>query len=132
MACGGNPAARTPILQSQPVPALQRQVSGSSLPQAISENIVQWGRLLPLRTRRGVLHLQGAGRPPAYAGGSEHPIPETPMSPLMIRIFTLVGIALAAASMQLRARAGALPATHAVQPTAAAAAQPLAPDHRPD
>jgi hypothetical protein len=32
------------------------------------------------------------------------------MSPLMMRIFTLVGIALACASMQLKARAGELPA----------------------
>jgi hypothetical protein len=32
------------------------------------------------------------------------------MSPLMMRIFTLVGIALACASMQLKARAEALPA----------------------
>ncbi len=30
------------------------------------------------------------------------------MSPLMMRFFTLVGIALAAASMQLKARAGTL------------------------
>jgi hypothetical protein len=30
------------------------------------------------------------------------------MSPLMIRLFTLVGIALAAASIQLKARAGTL------------------------
>lgn len=32
------------------------------------------------------------------------------MSPLMMRFFTLVGIALAAASMQLKARAEPLPA----------------------
>lgn len=32
------------------------------------------------------------------------------MSPLMMRFFTLVGIALAAASMQLKARADTLPA----------------------
>jgi hypothetical protein len=31
------------------------------------------------------------------------------MSPMMIRIFTLVGIALAAASLQLKARAGTHP-----------------------
>jgi hypothetical protein len=31
------------------------------------------------------------------------------MSPLMMRIFTLVGIALAAATMQLKARADSLP-----------------------
>lgn len=31
------------------------------------------------------------------------------MSPLLIRIFTLVGMALAAASMQMRARAETLP-----------------------
>jgi hypothetical protein len=38
------------------------------------------------------------------------------MSPLMMRFFTLVGIALAAASMQLKARAEQLPAppVHAV------------------
>jgi hypothetical protein len=35
------------------------------------------------------------------------------MSPLMMRLFTLVGIALAAASMQLRARADTLPGTQA-------------------
>ena len=33
------------------------------------------------------------------------------MSPLMMRIFTLVGIALACASMQLKARADELPAS---------------------
>ena len=32
------------------------------------------------------------------------------MTPLMMRIFTLVGIALAAASMQLKARAGTVDA----------------------
>jgi hypothetical protein len=31
------------------------------------------------------------------------------MSPLMMRLFTLVGIALASASMQLKARADSLP-----------------------
>lgn len=46
------------------------------------------------------------------------------MSPLMMRIFTLVGIALAAASMQLKARAE-LPATpQAPQVQCAVAAQP--------
>ena len=35
------------------------------------------------------------------------------MSPLMMRFFTLVGIALAAASMQLKARADTLAATQA-------------------
>ena len=35
------------------------------------------------------------------------------MSPLMMRFFTLVGIALAAASMQLKARADVLPAAPA-------------------
>lgn len=54
------------------------------------------------------------------------------MSPLMMRIFTLVGIALAAASMQLKARADVVPTRTAFQPPAAAAAQPFAPDHRPD
>lgn len=43
------------------------------------------------------------------------------MSPLMMRFFTLVGIALAAASMQLKARAETLPAAGA-QPVAAHAA----------
>ncbi|MDB5897167.1 MAG: hypothetical protein JWP41_769 [Ramlibacter sp.] len=38
------------------------------------------------------------------------------MSPLMMRFFTLVGIALAAASMQLKARAQTLPAPHTQQP----------------
>ena len=42
------------------------------------------------------------------------------MSPLMMRIFTLVGIALAAASMQLKARADSLP--QAAVPCAAASA----------
>ena len=41
------------------------------------------------------------------------------MSPLMMRFFTLVGIALAAASMQVKARAEA-PATQQVQSVAAA------------
>lgn len=51
------------------------------------------------------------------------------MSPLMMRIFTLVGIALAAASMQLKARAELVPASHACQPlTAAAAAAQRGPD----
>jgi hypothetical protein len=45
------------------------------------------------------------------------------MSPLMMRFFTLVGIALAAASMQLKARAESLPGAQA-QPTQAAAATP--------
>lgn len=42
------------------------------------------------------------------------------MTPLMMRIFTLVGIALAAASMQLKARADILPAPAAVQAAAPA------------
>jgi hypothetical protein len=42
------------------------------------------------------------------------------MSPLMMRFFTLVGIALAAASMQLKARADNLPAKP-VAPLAVAA-----------
>ena len=37
------------------------------------------------------------------------------MSPLMMRFFTLVGIALAAASMQLKARADVLPGAQAQQ-----------------
>jgi len=37
------------------------------------------------------------------------------MSPLMMRFFTLVGVALAAASMQLRAHADTLPAMDAAQ-----------------
>ena len=40
------------------------------------------------------------------------------MSPLMMRIFTLVGIALAAASMQLKARAADVSARQACQPPA--------------
>lgn len=42
------------------------------------------------------------------------------MTPLMMRIFTLVGIALAAASMQLRARADTLPQPAAVHAAVAA------------
>jgi hypothetical protein len=49
------------------------------------------------------------------------------MSPLMMRIFTLVGIALAAASLQLKARAEVLPAAgpavHAA-PQAAGSSRP--------
>jgi hypothetical protein len=41
------------------------------------------------------------------------------MSPLMMRFFTLVGIALAAASMQLKARADNLPAAPIAQAQAA-------------
>ena len=37
------------------------------------------------------------------------------MSPLMMRLFTLVGIALAAASMQLRARADTVPGADTLQ-----------------
>jgi hypothetical protein len=40
------------------------------------------------------------------------------MSPLMMRLFTLVGIALAAASMQLKARADTVPGSEAVQQAA--------------
>lgn len=40
------------------------------------------------------------------------------MSPLMMRFFTLVGIALAAASMQLKARADTV-TVHAAQPVPA-------------
>lgn len=46
------------------------------------------------------------------------------MSPLMMRFFTLVGIALAAASMQLKARADSLPAGPAVQAQVIADPQP--------
>jgi hypothetical protein len=42
------------------------------------------------------------------------------MTPLMMRIFTLVGIALAAASMQLKARADSLPHAQSVHAAAAA------------
>jgi len=44
------------------------------------------------------------------------------MSPLLIRIFTLVGIALAAASMQMKTRAQTLqgPQLQAMQPAAGA------------
>jgi hypothetical protein len=41
------------------------------------------------------------------------------MTPLMMRIFTLVGIALAAATMQLKARADILPAAAAMHATSA-------------
>ena len=47
------------------------------------------------------------------------------MSPLMMRFFTLVGIALAATSMQLKARAEMVPAAGA-QPVAAQPATPSA------
>lgn len=40
------------------------------------------------------------------------------MTPLMMRIFTLVGIALAAASMQLKARAETVPAAAPAAPVA--------------
>lgn len=43
------------------------------------------------------------------------------MSPLMMRFFTLVGIALAAASMQLKARADTLDGAQAPQVRAPAA-----------
>lgn len=46
------------------------------------------------------------------------------MSPLMMRFFTLVGIALAAASMQLKARAETVTSVAAPQIQACAAAQP--------
>ena len=48
------------------------------------------------------------------------------MTPMMLRFFTLVGIALAAASMQLKARAGTLPQADAprIQALAALPAQP--------
>ena len=42
------------------------------------------------------------------------------MTPLMMRLFTLVGIALAAASMQLKARADTQPDAPAVHAAAAA------------
>ena len=45
------------------------------------------------------------------------------MSPLMMRFFTLVGIALAAASMQLKARADTLPQPAQVQAHQAADAR---------
>lgn len=49
------------------------------------------------------------------------------MSPLMMRFFTLVGIALAAASMQMKARAAIVPGAEArPQLQATAAAQPQA------
>ena len=47
------------------------------------------------------------------------------MSPLMMRIFTLVGIALATASMQLKARADTLPPLSPAQQTV------VAPDLQP-
>lgn len=39
------------------------------------------------------------------------------MSPFMMRLFTLVGIALAAASMQLKARADIVPGAAIAQPS---------------
>jgi hypothetical protein len=48
------------------------------------------------------------------------------MSPLMMRFFTLVGIALAAASMQMKARAGTVAAAAAPQVQACTPAQPHA------
>lgn len=51
------------------------------------------------------------------------------MSPLMMRIFTLVGIALAAASMQLKARAEGGLAGTALQPPALSVTQAMAPRH---
>ena len=53
------------------------------------------------------------------------------MSPLMMRIFTLVGIALAAASMQLKARAEGGLAGAALQAPALSVAQPLALQRHP-
>ena len=50
------------------------------------------------------------------------------MSPLMMRFFTLVGIALAAASMQMKARAGTVMAEAAPQVQACTVAQPQAGD----
>ena len=48
------------------------------------------------------------------------------MSPLMMRFFTLVGIALAAASMQLKARADTLESAQAPQVQVQPAAAPRA------
>jgi len=48
------------------------------------------------------------------------------MSPLMMRFFTLVGIALAAASMQLKARAAAVGEPHMQQLQACAVTPPAA------
>ena len=48
------------------------------------------------------------------------------MSPLMMRFFTLVGIALAAASMQLKARAEALESAWTPQVQVQTAAAPRA------
>jgi hypothetical protein len=45
------------------------------------------------------------------------------MSPLMMRLFTLVGIALAAASMQLKARADTMPLADTQAPPALAASR---------
>lgn len=86
----------------------------------MSENIVQWtggsprNEAVPLGHR---FHFPVGPRGPAFStySGAAPPDPtlapfvsllrEDPMSPLMMRFFTLVGIALAAASMQLKARA---------------------------
>lgn len=48
------------------------------------------------------------------------------MTPMMLRLFTLVGIALAAASMQIKARAAGVE-TQAVAACAQAAGQPARP-----
>lgn len=47
------------------------------------------------------------------------------MSPMMMRFFTLIGIALAAASMQLKARAASFPVDAAQQAQASQPQDPL-------
>lgn len=76
-------------------------------------------KALAAPTRRGGLRLQVGSEPaPTLNGSRTHPMGVTRMSPLMMRFFTLVGIALAAASMQLKARAEpgglAAPTAHVV------------------
>ena len=64
------------------------------------------GRRAGAPTLPSVLCLQGRmGAGPTLAANVTHRSLELRMSPLMMRYFTLVGIALAAASMQSRARA---------------------------
>jgi hypothetical protein len=59
-----------------------------------------------------------AARARTLAGKHNTFVGEAEMTPLMMRIFTLVGIALAAASMQLKARADSQPDAPAVQAVA--------------
>ena len=70
-------------------------------------------------TRRCAVHLQDASPRrtyPRHRSRHHYKTPgRTPMSPLMMRFFTLVGIALMAASMQARVRADTLTTPDTVQ-----------------